>query len=143
MQSDTLKIAGRVKVWKNARLVYEGRNLIVLNGLTLLAEIIGASGTKPSHMAIGGDSSQPSEDQSSLVGTEFERVTVGTAQNDREVAYSATFGSGLSSTQTVQEFGIFNSASAGTMLARFVSPAIDLQPNETLDVNWTMLIGGE
>jgi hypothetical protein len=137
-----LRLEGRVKVWRNGQLLHSGRNLIVTDGLELLAQLIGSSATKPSHMAMGGDSAQPTDSQSDLQGSEFERVTISTSVSGREVSYSASFGSGLSSTQTIREFGIFNDASAGTMLARFVTPRIKLQPGESLDVDWTLVVGG-
>lgn len=137
-----LKLEGRVKVWRNGELLHSGHNLIVTDGLELLAQLIGSSVTKPSHMAMGGSDVQPVEGQSSLQGTEFERVTLSTSQSSREITYSATLGSGLSSEQNIYEFGIFNDSTSGVMLARFVTPKITVQPGETLDVEWTMIVGG-
>jgi hypothetical protein len=94
-------------------------------------------------MAIGSDGSRPVLGQTDLQGTEFERVAISTSRSGREIIYEATFGSGLGSTSTVQEYGIFNDASAGTMLARFTSPAVDVQPGDDLEVTWINLVGGE
>lgn len=137
-----LKLEGRVKVWRNGELLHSGRNLIVTDGLKLLAQLIGSSATKPSHMAMGGGSAQPTDSQADLQGTEYERVLISTLVSGREVSYTAGFGSGLSSTQTIKEFGIFNDGSAGTMLARFVTPDIKLRPGESLSVDWTLVVGG-
>jgi len=138
-----MDLKGKVEVRLNGRLVAEGSNLIVTDGLELLAAIIASGGTRPSHMAIGGDGSRPVLSHADLQGTEFERVAISTSQNSREIVYSAAFGSGLGSTSTVQEYGIFNDATSGTMLARFTSPPVDVSPDDTLDVTWTNLVGGE
>lgn len=138
-----MEVMGKVEVRKNGLLVAKGKNLIVTSGLELLAELIASGGTRPSHMAIGSDGSRPMLGETDLQGTEFERVSISTSRSGREVNYLANFGSGLGSTSTVQEYGIFNDATAGTMLARFTSPPVDVQPGEDLEVSWTNLVGGE
>jgi hypothetical protein len=138
-----MEVMGKVEVRRNGLLVARGRNLIVTSGLELLAELIASGATRPSHMAIGSDGSRPTLGETDLQGTEFERVSISTSRSGREITYLATFGSGLGSTSTVQEYGIFNDPSAGTMLARFTSPAVDVQPGDDLEVTWVNLVGGE
>lgn len=140
LSKERLVVRGQVKVRKNGEVVYAGENLIVTAGLNLLASIIGASGTKPSHMAIGASGTATASAQTALQGTEHERVSITTSVVDNSVTYSATLGSGITGSVSIKEFGIFNAASAGTMLARFVILELTADSSDSLDVDWSITI---
>ena len=132
---------GFVKVYKNQRLICQGKNLVTTGGFELLAKIIGGIGTLPSHMAIGnaGASTQPT--MTALQGTELERVALAaTTVSSNSVSYRAAFGAAISITVTVREIGIFNSAAGGEMLCRFICSGFDLSAGESAQVDWTMTI---
>jgi hypothetical protein len=134
-------IRGYVWVRKNGLLIREGPNLVTTAGFTLLASIIGASGTKPTHMAGGSSSVATTVGMTALQGTEHQRKTTVTTVNSRTVSYASTFGPGLGASQSFAEFGVFNAGVAGDMLCRFVAVAFLIAPTDDVDVTWSMTIG--
>lgn len=146
--TDSIQIYGRVRgqvLGPDGQPVrsFAKRNLVVTAGLELIAAILESSSpTRPSHMAIGDGGSEAALGQTVLQGTEHERVAFDSQSLDgQEVTYNATFGNNLTSDVTVREGGIFNDASAGVMLARFVPDQLTLFASETLDIEWTIGIG--
>lgn len=142
---EKLKVEGRVKLTlrRNGKVVWErqGRNLVTTAGLILLAEIISAGGaTKPSHMALGSSASAALLAQTALQGSEHERVALSESQVDQSLTYSATFGTGIASSVSVGEFGIFNAGAAGTMLARWITTSFTMGAGDSLDVDWTITL---
>ena len=137
-----LRLRGFVWIRKNGVLVHSGPNIIVTAGFELLAGIIGASSTKPSHMAFGDSNTAPALAQTALQGTEAQRKTVSTGVSTRTITYtSAAFGPGLGSDKTAREFGIFNAGAAGTMLARFITPDFPILTTDSVVVTWSVTIG--
>lgn len=136
-----MQVRGYVQVRKDGKVVAEGKNLVVDAGFELIAKLIGATGTHPTHMAAGngGSASQPS--MVNLQGTEVERVALSsTTVSGNSVTYLATFGAGISVTVTIREFGIFNAASGGEMLCRFICSGFDLSAGETVQVSWMLTV---
>ena len=139
---DRLKVKGYVRLRKNGLLIREGRNLVVATGENFIANMIGSTDTAMTHMAIGNGGTATSSGMTALQGTEIERQLLsGVTVNANVVTWSASFGSLLSITSTVREVGIFNAASVGTMLARFICAGFSLSPGETLDVDWSLAFG--
>lgn len=145
MQS-TLKLKGRARIRikdKDGNVVKEfyRDNLITVVGFTLFAQLIADEAvTAPSHMAVGDSSDDPESGQTDLQGTELARTTVTTSRVDNEITYTADF-SGIGADIQVSEFGIFNDASAGTMIARFTYPQFTLFASQSMDIDWTMRVG--
>lgn len=122
-------------------LAKEGENLVVVDGFELAAALIAdESVTAPSHMAAGDGTAEPEEGQSDLEGTEQARTTITTSRTDHIITYTANFSS-LSSDVDVSEFGIFNDASAGTMLARFITEQFTLIAGQSMDITWEIRVG--
>ena len=138
---DHVLVRGKVRVRKNGVVVYEGKNLVVNAGLTLIAKCLEGSGTAVSHMAVGDDVTTPVGDQTALVNELF-RVSATVTQADNSITVEADF-TGLNSggDETVREFGIFNASSAGEMLCRFICQDIAWVVDDTLVVDWTINIG--
>ena len=129
----------------------EGRNLIVNNGKQLLAKRIGgAADAAVTHMAIGtgGAASEtpftpytPAATNTAL-GTEVagqrQAVTV-TYPATNQVKFTATFTS-TNVNNNVNEVGLFNASTAGTMFARYCFATIYLKNDITasLQVDWTI-----
>lgn len=138
---DHVLVRGHVRVKKNNKVVYEGRNLVVNAGLTLIASLLCGSGNIPSHMAVGDSGNDPTGPQTDLVGTEIARVASAGVAAQNTVSYHADFTGENAGTESVREFGIFNDATSGVMLCRFICPEITWAVTDTLMVDWTIDIG--
>lgn len=134
-------LRGEVWIKKNGVLIRRDRNLITTAGFQLLASIIGAAGTKPTHMAIGSNGTASTLAMTTLQGTEHQRLACTTTVNDRTVTYATTFGPGLAGVVSAAEVGVFNGAVGGTMLCRFTTLAFSLGPTDAVDVTWAVTIG--
>lgn len=92
-----------------------------------------------SHMAVGSDNTTPAAGNTAL-GTEESRSSLSTAGgtvNGSDVVYEATFTSG---TLTLTEAGIFNAATAGTMLCRTVFDPINKGADDSVAITWTFSV---
>ena len=112
-------------------------------GATLAANLLQGGGTAISHMALGSDNTTPTLSDTALIGTEHERVAGSFGLAANEITMTASFGTGITGTVTVGEFGIFNAASGGTLFARFVTPAVEISSTDTLAVIWKLYLGGQ
>ena len=145
MIKENLKLKGHVSLVLrdkdgNVKENQEIRNLIVSDGLDLIASrLVGTSDGVMSHMAIGSDSTAAASGDSAL-GTELGRVAItsGTASSN-VVTYTATFGAGTG-TGAVKEAGLLNASSAGTMLCRTVFSVVNKSADDSLTVTWTVTI---
>lgn len=116
-------------------------NLVVTTGKNFTASrMVGVASNVMSHMAIGAGLSAAVVGDTTL-GSELGRValTASTAVNN-VVTYTATFGAGTG-TGAVTEAGIFNAASAGTMLCRVVFAVVNKGANDTIAITWTVTVG--
>lgn len=116
-------------------------NMVMTVGKNMIASrLVGTATNIISHMAVGsGGATAPAVGQTALV-SEISRVaiTAGTATN-AIVTYTATFGPGVG-TGSINECGLFNAASAGTMLARSNSVIVTKGASDTLALTWTVTI---
>lgn len=123
----------------------DSKNLVVDPGLAFIASrMVGTTSAVMSHMAIGTGTTAAADAQTALV-TESARVALTsstvvttTVAND-SVQYVATFGPGVG-TAAITEAGIFNAASAGTMLARTVFAVINKGALDTLTLTWKVTV---
>jgi hypothetical protein len=114
-------------------------NLVVDTGLALIAALIAGSGTAPTSMATGSDDTYPDSSDTAL-GSELARVAfTSVTPTDNEVVWVGTFGPGVG-TGTVQEAGLFNASSGGTMLARATHGAFSKGAGDTLTITWTLTL---
>ena len=119
----------------------ENPNLVVNTGLAyIISRMKDATAAAASHMAAGTSTTAAAAAQTALVA-EIGRVALGsttivttTVSND-SIQYVATFGPGVA-TGALTEAGLFNAASAGTMLARTVFPVINKGALDSLVVTW-------
>lgn len=116
-------------------------NLVVTAGLGYItSRMKDATATAMSHMAVGTGSTAAAAANTALV-TESARVAltsttqVTTTVTNDAIQYVATFAAGTG-TAGLQEAGIFNAASAGTMLARTTFAIINKGANDTLTITW-------
>jgi hypothetical protein len=120
----------------------EINNLVVTTGLNYIASRMkDATATAMTHMAVGTGSTAAALGNTTL-GTELARVALtSTTVTANAIAYACTFGAGSpSGTNALTEAGLFNAASAGTMLCRTVFSAINKAPGDSLTITWTITI---
>lgn len=141
---DEFKITGRVTMFlfdeqgqlKDSRHV---DNLVVSTGKTLIASLLAGTGTEPSDIGVGTNSSTAVATQTTLVA-EVDRVTCGTTTSTGDTAqFSSTFGPG-SGTGSLQEAGLFNANTAGTMISRIAFGTIVKGAADTLIINWYLKV---
>lgn len=146
MITDNLKLKGRVALELRGKdgQVKETReidNLVVDAGLDFIASrMAGTSSDVMSHMALGSGTTAAAAgdtDLGSILGSRelLDSVTV----TDNTVVYVSSFEAG-DATGAVTEAGIFNAASAGTILCRTVFSVVNKAADDTLSVTWTITI---
>lgn len=114
------------------------RNLVVTTGLTYFASRgVGTAAAAIGWIAIGSGTTAVSAGQTALV-TETARVAVSSSTNTGAViTVVATVPAGTG-TGTVEEVGIFNAASVGTMVARALTGTITKPAGLGLQFTWTI-----
>ena len=121
---------------------WEQDNLVVNAGKWWIAGRMAGTPGVMSHMAVGTASNPTIAAADTTLGTELTRKALtSTTQTagTNTVVYSATFASG-EGTGTLTEAGLFNAASAGTMLAR-TAISVTKGAADTLTINWTITVG--
>ena len=123
----------------------QDHNLVVDSGLAyIVSRMQGTASSVMSHMAVGTGTTAAADAQTALV-TESARVAltsttiVTTSVTDDSIQYVATFNPGTGSA-ALTEAGLFNAASAGTMLARTVFPVINKGELDTLTITWKITV---
>lgn len=146
MINDTTTLTGKVSLvlLDSSGKVKEQReikNLVVTSGKDHTASrLVGTSSAAMSHMGVGTSSTAAAVGQTALVA-EVTRVALSSATaTGASVTHTATFGPGVG-TGALQEAGIFNAASSGTMLARTVFAVINKGAGDTLQISWTVSVG--
>ena len=138
--SSQIRMNQNVEIFKNGRLEYLGKNLVVTSGQEWLAErMISNVPDVMSHMAIGSDSTAADIADTAL-GTELGRVTLASSTSaGAVVTNTATFGAGVG-TGAVVEAGTFNAGSAGVMLCRSVFPVVNKGADDGMSITWTITV---
>jgi len=143
---NNINITGYVRGYKRTAcgliVPFEGPNLVVNAGKALIASRLKNAVANPvSHIAIGSNNTLATEEDTALLGTEHERVSATITVTANVFLLEATFGSGVTGDVTVGEFGIFNAASVGTLLARFTCNPLTLENTSELVVSWSLQFG--
>jgi hypothetical protein len=143
--NEIFKLTGKVHVTltnEHGEIVEQrATNLVVTTGKDFTASrMVGTASNIMSHMAVGSDNTAAAVGNTAL-GAELGRValTAGTASGN-VVTYTATFGAGVG-TGGIQEAGIFNASSGGTMLCRVVFAVVNKGSNDTMAITWTVTVG--
>lgn len=140
VMKDPVKISGHVVVKLNGKVIREGKNLVVDVGLALLAKLLAGTGTAPAFMAVGDNSATPTGGNTTL-GHENHRVAATATVLGPSCTFDSTFTGQNVGTESVCEFGILNAATTGELLARFLCPTFDWNPDDLLTVTWTLTFG--
>lgn len=115
-------------------------NLIVDTGLDYIASrMSGTSENVMSHMAVGTGSTAAAAADTTL-GTELDRNSLtSTTVTDNAIAYVCSWAAG-DGTGSLTEAGIFNAASAGTMLCRTVFGTVTKAADDSMTITWTITV---
>jgi len=118
-------------------------NLVVTVGKNWIASRLKTTGipTEMSHMAVGSGTAAPVVGDTTL-GTELGRVALTTSGGTvaaATVTYNATFPAGTG-TGAVTEAGLFNNASAGTLLCRTKFDVVNKGASDSLSIEWAVTI---
>jgi hypothetical protein len=116
------------------------KNLVVTLGLNyIVSRMKDATATAMTHMAVGSGTVAAALADSAL-GTELGRVTLtSTTVSTNTIQYVATFATGVG-TGLVQEAGLFNASSVGTMLCRTVFGLVTKGAGDSMTITWTVTV---
>lgn len=115
-------------------------NLVVTVGKNFIASrMVGATASVMSHMAVGSGTTAAAVGDTAL-GSELGRVALSSnTATDNVVTQTATFPAGTG-TGAITEAGVFNAASAGTMLCRTVFAVVNKGVNDAMSITWTVTV---
>lgn len=147
MFNDAIKMTGNLKLVLtdengNIKQEEEVKNLVVTVGKNFIASRMkDATATAMTHMEVGtGTTAAAVGDTTLQTAVASSRVTLtSTTVTTNSVAYVATFPAGTG-TGALTEAGIFNAASAGTLLCRTVFSVINKGAADTLGITWTVTV---
>lgn len=121
----------------------EVSNLVVNGGRALIAARLAGVGTVPnpvSHMALGAGSTAASGTDTALED-ELGRVALTSKTvNGNIITHEATVPAGVA-TGALNEAGLFNDASGGTLVARTRFPTINKTAGQEVTLVWRIIIG--
>lgn len=125
--------AGRLK---DSREIH---NLVVTAGLNHIADALSSAPGQAamSHMAVGTGTTAAAVGDTALVTESDRNALTSRTDSGAVVTYVGDWAAG-EATAALTEAGIFNAATAGTMLARAVFSAINKGSNDTLKITWTV-----
>lgn len=152
VNNDTIKVTGALQVLVKNDLtgeqqVYDFKNLVVTAGKVFIAaSMLKTTTNSPAamtHMAIGTGTTAEVVGDTSLGAQAGNRSTFSTAASatSNVVTYVAAFPSGAGTiTGAITEAGIFNAATAGTMLCRTTFAPINKTVNDSITITWNITI---
>lgn len=116
-------------------------NLVVTTGRNFIASrMANTSPSGMSHMGVGSGVTAPALGDTALESQLGSRVSLTSSTTDANVTtYTATFAPGEGS-GAVTEAGIFNAATAGTMLCRTTFDVVNKGAGDTLAISWSVTI---
>lgn len=95
-------------------------------------------GTAFDYLAVGTDSTAPNATQSALIAEVYRVAGTGSQETTTTTNDTArlTTSIAITASDSIQEAGIFNSSSAGDMLARTTFSAISVNSGDTLNIGY-------
>ena len=142
---DNLEITGALQISLNNEIVHQCDNLVVTAGKNWVAGRFkdGSIPDEMSHMALGSNSAAAAAGNTALgaelASSRIALTTDGGTVSNATVQYDATWSSSHGA-YAIQEAGIFNHATAGTMLARTVFAIINKGTDDTVTISWTITV---
>ena len=144
---DTMEMTGSLKITVTDATgkVKEERevpNLVVTVGKTFIASrMVGTASTVMGYMEVGTGTTAPAAGDTALqaaIAASRTALTSGTSSSN-VATYVTTFAAGVG-TGAITEAGIFNAASAGTMLCRTVFSVVNKGANDTMTITWAVTV---
>lgn len=147
MFNDAIKMTGNLKLVLtdengNIKQEEEVKNLVVTAGKSFIASRMkDATATAMTHMEVGTSSTAAAVGDTTLTAAVASSRTLltSTTVTTNSVAYVCSFPAGTG-TGALTEAGLFNAASAGTMLCRTVFSVINKGAADTLGITWTVTV---
>jgi hypothetical protein len=155
--AEQLKATGKVRIVKTNEFGivtqdFEVPNVITTAGKSYIAAKMQGTntgiGATMSHMAIGAGGAVAADAAQTVLSltssgvvalTGVTRNSVTQTVTDNAITYTATF-TGTQGTGAVTEAGIFNDATAGTMLCRTVFSAVNKGSGDTISITWVVTV---
>lgn len=140
-----IPVKGFVRVWQNGILVSEGRNMVVSDGLLLLAQrIAGENVALPTKFKLGTSAALTTTEMTSLQGAEIAVFTASLIRRGTVLSWSGEYTHDDITEYNCREIGLFQNGEEGRMLARFLPVQQFLIKSGTpIKVNWEITIGDE
>ena len=145
LMNEMVKANGRltIEIFSSSGLLKEKvnvPNLVVTTGRNYIASRMTAtSATAMSHMAVGTGTTGAVIGNTTLE-TELTRRALDSQSTSTNVStYIATYGAGIA-TGSITEAGIFNAASAGTMLCRTTFGVVTKAADDIMVITWNVTI---
>jgi len=150
MFNDAIKMTGNLKLvltdeHGNIKQEEEVENLVVTVGKNFIASSMAKTTTNSpaamTHMEVGTGTTAAAVGDTTLqtVVASSRTALTSTTVTTNSVAYVCSFGAGVG-TGALTEAGIFNAASAGTLLCRTVFSVINKGAADTLGITWTVTV---
>jgi len=145
MIKDNFKAKGRLNIVVkdadgNVKDSREVDNLVVNTGLAYIASRMkDTTDTAMTHMAVGTGTTAAAAGDTALGSESHREALDSTTVTSNAIAYVSSFEPGKG-TGALTEAGIFNAASAGTMLCRTVFDVVNKGANDTMSITWTITI---
>lgn len=140
-----LPVRGYVKVWQGDRLIASGHNMVVSDGLLLLAQrIAGENVALPTKFKLGTSAALSTSDMTSLQGGIIAEFTASLTRRTNVLSWAGEYTHDDILEQNCREIGLFQAGESGRMLARFLPLQQFLIKSGTpIKVNWEIIIGEE
>jgi hypothetical protein len=137
---EIIKVSGKIEIFLNGDLT-ETHNLVVDAGKAWIADRMTNANTVMTHIAVGSDGTVESAPQTTLVAETARKAmtTSGGVPTGATVVYEVSFNAG-EGTGTINEAGIFNDGTTGTMLSRAVIGPYNKAANDIIAFIWTISI---
>lgn len=138
-------IRGFVKVWQGGKLVAAGKNMVVSDGLLLLAQrIVGENVALPTKFKLGTSAALTTSEMTNLQGSLIATFTATLTRRTTVLSWSGEYTHDDITEQNCREIGLFQAGDSGRMLARFLPVQQFLIKSGTpIKVNWEIIIGDE
>ena len=134
---------GRVEIYRNGELIYQGPNVVVDGGKEWIASRIAESPSpapaEMNYIAIGTGNTAGAAGDTAL-DTEIARVNIpASTSSSNQAIFIGTFDAGIG-TGAIVEAGIFDAAASGTMLARYVFPVVNKGAPDYITIYWSIQV---